>query len=97
MNVDGLVQEWYANGKKRIEYRLVNSKIVGWYHVWNADGSTHSLKFYRDGKIVTFDTLAKEKCNTFLEELVIKLNHPDRLEKLANAYNMDFVDYIDYI
>jgi len=94
---DGLVQHWHENGQKFQEGTYTNGKKIGWYREWNEDGSIHKLEFYRHGELITFQTLATEKRNIFMEELMMKLNHPDRLERIAKQYNMDVMDYLECI
>ena len=64
---------------------------------WDEDGYSSKVVFYNNGLLVKFNVLAKEKLNIFMEELMAKLFHPDRLERMAKSYNMDAMEYLDCI
>lgn len=46
---------------------------------------------YRD------ELMTRIRCLQYKEELMAKINHPDRLESIAKLCNMDIIDYIDSI
>jgi len=92
-----LYRAWYTNGQKFIEYTLVRNNFHGWSYKWNSDGSIKQVTLFRDGREVDFDVLAKEQLNIIMEELMATIYHPDRLERIAKRYNMDAMDYLEYL
>ena len=93
--IEGIQQEWWENGQKMIECTFVAGKREGLYQRWDIDGSIIEISFFINDEEIEFKVLAKEQLNIFMEELMAKLFHPDRLERIAKQYNIDAIDYLD--
>lgn len=88
----------YYRDQPEEQYTLVNGVKDGFAQKWYKDGSfEESLEFFRDGKLINFQVLAKERLAIYKEELIANVYHPDRLERMAKHYNMNAEDYLDLL
>jgi len=96
-DLNGPTEYLIDNGKKYIECTFIADRLHGWFSSWNLDGSLKKIEFFRDDERIDFQVLAKEQLNIFMEELMATIYHPDRLERIAKRYNMDAMDYLEYL
>ena len=89
-HVDGLIKVYGPNGEMWSEYTIVNGNIDGWMIMLDLDMDMEDIRyrFYRNNIIVPIETLVKERCLLLKEELMAYLNHPDRIERIANICGM---------
>ena len=92
---EGLTLFWYCAGKKYIEYNYISGKINGLYLIYSREGSICILDYYKDGVKVDLRFYVKEQTEKYKEELMAKVYHPDRLERMAKLYGLDTMDYMD--
>lgn len=86
------------NGKSIYYFEFDNSKLVLNYY----DNVLHGLaKTYIDDKLEStkiynyYIEVNPKDISMYKEELMAKVFHPDRLERMAKLYGLDTIDYID--
>lgn len=50
--LNGLVQEWYADGTRSVECTFVNDQRHGTNTYWNTDGTLMKRQIWKDGRLV---------------------------------------------
>lgn len=92
----GLYKTWYPNGNQYEECYYIAGKKEGIYSSWNEeDGTLNPSRFYTDDIEVDYKIYLKEHIEKYKEELMAKIFHPDRLERMAKLYGLDTIDYMD--
>jgi antitoxin component YwqK of YwqJK toxin-antitoxin module len=92
-----LCQQWYENGKKSHEYTCKGQLMHGVYREWTHRGLLKTEKIYEDGKEISLKKLANRLCKKIKEDLMKAVCHPDRIERIAESYQIEPLEYLDIV
>ena len=91
----GVYKNWYSNGDLEFYIKYVKGNREGINICWNKNAIIEYIMFYKNDEKVNYKIWTRERCSQYKEELISKIFHPDRLERMAKLYGLDTIDYMD--
>jgi hypothetical protein len=89
---------WDNDGRMIYDvYRDEHGDYHGFYYDVGQVVKWNGIRYYDHGVEIGFQKPANERCKQLKEDLMKVVNHPDRLERIANAHGLDLLAYLERI